>query len=369
MLKAFESYAPWANARAAKTLGAARARRNGPGSAYTFRRLRVSSAGGPASLVGSCLSGLRNNTTVNARVPPPTRSDTTTCQNSEVMSPDWMSQNMIPTVIASQPTTSHGPTRPNSRSRRCSRMKPTGITSRVRSDDVTRPPMTTVANGGQISFSLPVDIASGHRAAIVVAVVISTGRVRSRTEAKAAAPAVQPPMRTFCCILSTSRMAGLTVRPNSAIAPSAAIGLKDMPARTSAQLAPMTVSGTANSTSTGNVSDSKVRASTRNRSSTTGTRTRWSQLICSSCDDTSTVNPRGLGTARTDSAICSSIASRPDPLSGTPSPRRKKTRVSRRPFLCSIVGRAGICLMSARAAKGTTPAAVCSRKLRSSRPA
>ena len=229
---------------------------------------------------------------------------------------------MMLNVTASQPTTSQGPTRPNSRSRRCSRMKPTGMISRVRSADVTRPPMTMVANGGQISFSLPVEIASGHSAAIVVAVVIRTGRVLSRTEANAAAPGVHPPARTFCCILSTSRMAGLTVRPNRAIAPSAAIASRDMPATTSAQLAPMTVSGTANSTSTGKVSDSKVRASTRNRSSTTGTSTRCSQLVCSSSDDTSTVYPRGLDTARTVSAICSSTASRADPLAATLAPSR-----------------------------------------------
>ena len=67
-------------------------------------------------------------------------------------------------------------------------MKATGITKSVNNVEVIKPPMTTVANGGHNSFSRPVVSASGHSAAIVVAVVISTGRVRSRTDAKAAAP-------------------------------------------------------------------------------------------------------------------------------------------------------------------------------------
>ena len=124
-------------------------------------------------------------------------------------------------VAASQPTISHGPTRPNKRSSRCIRTNATGMTSSVSIVDVARPPITTVANGGQSSFSRPLSTVSGHSAAMVVAEVISTGLVRSRTDAKAAAPGDQPP-RTRCWMRSTSRIAGLTVRPSSSSAPAAA---------------------------------------------------------------------------------------------------------------------------------------------------
>ena len=79
-----------------------------------------------------------------------------------------------------------------------------------------------------------------------------------------------------------------------------------MPASTSAQVAPSTVSGNANSTSNGSVSDSNVMASTGSSSSTTGTRIRLNQLVDWSCPGISTVKPFGRGTDRTASAICSS---------------------------------------------------------------
>jgi hypothetical protein len=67
------------------------------------------------------------------------------------------------------------------------------MTSSVNSVEVASPPITTVANGGQISFSRPVTSASGQRPAMVVVLVINTGRARSRTAASAAAPGGRPP--------------------------------------------------------------------------------------------------------------------------------------------------------------------------------
>jgi hypothetical protein len=82
--------------------------------------------------------------------------------------------------------------------------------------------MTTVANGGQISNSSPVESASGHKPAIVVQLVMSTGRVRSRTAEIAAAPPEAPPSSERRCMRSTSRIAGFTVNPSSAMTPTSA---------------------------------------------------------------------------------------------------------------------------------------------------
>jgi len=156
------------------------------------------------------------------------------------------------------------------------------MTSSVSAVDVASPPMTTVANGGQISFSRPVVRARGQRPAIVVHVVISTGRVRSRTAARAAAPAVHDPSRTRCCMRSTSRMAGLTVSPRSATAPTIAIMPAGIPASTSAHVAPSTVSGSDSSTRIGEVIDSNVTASTARRRSTIAISARRNQSVDSS---------------------------------------------------------------------------------------
>ena len=149
-------------------------------------------------------------------------------------------------------------------------MKPTGTISNVNKLEVMRPPMTIVANGGQISNSRPVAIASGHRPATVVAMVNNTGRVRSRTAAYAAAPGLHPAPKTNCCIRSTSRIAGLTVRPIRATAPTIAMGPSATPANTMAQVAPSKVIGNDRSTNTGSVSDSNVIANTKNNRRMTG---------------------------------------------------------------------------------------------------
>ncbi len=124
------------------------------------------------------------------------------------------------------------------------------------------PPITTVANGGQISFSRPVTSASGHNPATVVVAVISTGRARSRTAASAAAPGDMRPFQARVCIRSTSRIAGLIVSPINAKAPTSTIMLAGVPERNSAQVAPRIVSGNDNKTSSGNVIDSNVTANT-----------------------------------------------------------------------------------------------------------
>ncbi len=189
---------------------------------------------------------------------------------------------MIAAVAAIQPSTIHGPSRPNTVSRRCKNTKPTGMTSSVSTVEVTSPPITTVANGGQISFSCPVTRASGHRPATVVAAVINTGRARSRTAASAAAPAERPPCQACCCMRSTSRIAGLTVIPIRASVPINAIGDSGIPAKSRAQVAPRIVNGNASRTSSGSVSDSNVTASTANSNSSTGSRIARNQLKFSS---------------------------------------------------------------------------------------
>ena len=191
-------------------------------------------------------------------------------------------------VAASHATTGHGPTRANSRSRRCISTKPTGMTKSVSTVEVARPPITTVAKGGHTSFSRPVSMASGHSAAMVVADVISTGRVRSRTDARAAAPADQPP-RTRCWMRSTSRMAGLTVRPSSSKAPAPAYTVNGVPVRSSVHTAPISVSGSASSTSSGSVRDSKAMPSTSSSRSTAGTASLRIIEVCSSASSSSTV--------------------------------------------------------------------------------
>jgi hypothetical protein len=175
-----------------------------------------------------------------------------------------------------------------------SKTKPIGITSKVNRVEVTNPPMTTVANGGQISISRPLVKANGHRPATVVHVVIRTGLARSRTAAKAAAPAVHEPPRTRCCIRSTSKMAGLTVRPSRATTPTKAIKSAGVPESTSAQVAPRTVKGTAASTNTGIVRLSNVTANTAKSRSRTGPATFRNQLRASSFSTTPTVHPSGL---------------------------------------------------------------------------
>ena len=165
-----------------------------------------------------------------------------------------------------------------------------------------RPPITMVANGGHISFSRPVVMARGQSPAIVVAEVINMGLVRSRTAAKAAAPRLQP-CRMSCCIRSTSRMAGLTLRPVRTTAPSAAMMLNDMPAKARAHTAPRRVSGTAINTRIGRVRDSKVIARTRNSNPAAGTPTLRSQVVVSSVSSVLMVVPWGLGMLLIDSAI------------------------------------------------------------------
>ena len=59
----------------------------------------------------------------------------------------------IAPVITDQPMMTHGPSRPSVSSNRRMKTNPTGITSNVNNVDVTNPPITIVANGGQISFS------------------------------------------------------------------------------------------------------------------------------------------------------------------------------------------------------------------------
>ena len=145
-----------------------------------------------------------------------------TCQSIDVMTSVSVRDSTEARVTANQTTTSHGPTRPNSASSRRRRMNATGTTTRVNKVDVTRPPITTVANGGHSSFSRPETTASGHSAAMVVAEVINTGRVRSRTDANAAAPA-EPPARMRCCMRSTSRIAGFTDKPISTPTPAMTI--------------------------------------------------------------------------------------------------------------------------------------------------
>ena len=215
-----------------------------------------------------------------ASIPLPTSKDTTTRHNMEVITSVSVSESTTANVAASQPTTNQGPTRPNSRSSRCSRMKATGITSNVSNVDVNKPPITVVANGGQTSFSLPLTNASGHSAAMVVAVVINTGRVRSRTVASAAAPADQPP-RIRCCIRSTSRIAGFTAKPNNMMAPAKAIMPAGVPVNTSNQVAPSKVSGSDKSTSTGNVKDSNASASTSSNSRIAGNTHACASDACS----------------------------------------------------------------------------------------
>ena len=231
--------------------------------------------------------------------------------------PVTMSAPAAATVAPSHASTSHGPTRPKSWSSLRSRTKPTGTISSVSRAEVTSPPMTIVANGGQISFSRPVARARGQSAATVVAVVINTGRVRSRTAARAAAPSLHPPPSASCCMRSTSRIAGFTVRPKRVSAPSIAIMSSGMPASTRAHDAPSRVSGSAKSTSTGRVSDSKVMASTRKSRATTGSTMRRNQLAASSCPGVSTAKPMGRGTIRTAAAIRSSMATRLGPVAGT----------------------------------------------------
>ena len=166
--------------------------------------------------------------------------------------------------------------------------KATGMTSSVSTVEVASPPITTMANGGHTSFSRPVSMANGHRAAMVVADVMSTGRVRSRTDAKAAAPADQPP-RTRCWMRSTSRMAGLTVRPTSSRAPAPAYMVNGVPVSSSVHTAPSSVSGNASSTSTGSVSDSKAMPSTSSSRSTAGMASLRIMELCSSFSSSSTV--------------------------------------------------------------------------------
>jgi hypothetical protein len=239
----------------------------------------------------------------------------------EVSSPVITSGVITAAVAAIHTTTTHGPRRPKIRSRRSRITNPMGITSSVSSVEVASPPITTVANGGQISISRPVDNDSGHSPAMVVPLVMRTGRARSRTAARAAAPAVQAPDRTLACIRSTSRMAGFTVRPSSATAPTSAMMSAGVPVKTSAQVAPSSVSGTAISTRIGSVRLSNVIASVAKSSSSTGTSTRRNQDSARSSASVSTVVPEGRWTSRTASRIRSSRALRAGPVVGASSRR------------------------------------------------
>ena len=148
--------------------------------------------------------------------------------------------------------------------------------------------MTTMAKGGHISFSRPVVMASGHKAAMVVADVINTGRVRSRTAASAAAPADQPP-RTRCAMRSISRMAGFTANPNNMITPAPANTDAGVPVSTKSHAEPSTASGKASSTSSGNVNDSNAIANTNASSSNAGNANLRASESVSSSSRTSTV--------------------------------------------------------------------------------
>ena len=78
----------------------------------------------------------------------------------------------------------------------------------------------------------------------------------------AAEPPEAPASSDRRCMRSTSKIAGFTVSPSSAMTPTSAYTPAPTPAITSAQVAPRIVSGTAISTSSGIVSDSNEIAST-----------------------------------------------------------------------------------------------------------
>ena len=250
--------------------------------------MRTSTAGGPALVSGATISVRRNSSTVTASKPPPTSRLVIACQSSEVITSVSVKESITPKVAANQPTTSHGPTRPNTRSKRCSSVYATGMINSVSTVEVIKPPMTTMANGGHISFSRPVVMASGHSAAMVVAEVINTGRVRSRTAASAAAPGDQPP-RTRWAMRSTNRMAGFTAKPNNMMMPAPAMIDAGVPVNTNSQAEPSTASGSASSTNTGKVSDSNAIASTSASSSSAGTANWRIMESVSSSSRTSTV--------------------------------------------------------------------------------
>ena len=192
-------------------------------------------------------------------------------------------------VAALHPMSTHGPRRPKMRSSRANITKPTGMTSRVSRVEVSRPPITTVAKGGHTSNSPPVDKASGHRPAMVVALVINTGRVRSLTALMAALPPLQPVDSNFFCMRSTSRMAGFTVSPSRATTPTRAINPALRPDITRAQTEPRMVSGTASRINSGRVIDSNAIARTAYNNSNTGIRTFLNQLLACSAAGASTV--------------------------------------------------------------------------------
>jgi len=78
------------------------------------------------------------------------------------------------------------------------------------------------ATGGQISTWSRVESACGQTPAILGLIVISPGRGRTLRAAIAAEPPLQPVSSSRRCIRSTSRIAGLTVSPSSAMTPTSA---------------------------------------------------------------------------------------------------------------------------------------------------
>jgi hypothetical protein len=113
----------------------------------------------------------------------------------------------------------------------------------VRIVEVTRPPITTIARGREVSEPIPVEVAAGIKPMAAIMAVIITGLMRATTPERIAASSGRRSCRFFLNFDNRITLFWMHI-PNKAINPIPAEMLKFVPVRCKAVIPPIIANGT-----------------------------------------------------------------------------------------------------------------------------